>query len=122
MSDIRIDASGDLDLTDGSASLAEGEDAIVQRLRIFLAFFVGDWFLALNFGIPYVGRVLIRGVNEGDLLQLFASKIRTVPGVVGTAELNIDTGDSDNRTMTLTGTVLTDSGDEVEFTTLIPSV
>lgn len=120
MISLKLDGSGDIALTNGSPSLIEGADALVQKVGIKLRFFQGEWFLDLLFGMPYHGRILVRGVNEADVYQIFQSEIEKIPGIVAVEELKIDFGDSDNRVMRVTGRAVGSSGEEVPINTESP--
>ncbi len=89
MTDILLTDDGEIDLTNGAASLVSGADATIQRIRLRLRAFVGDWFLDLSFGTPYIGRIFVRYVNEGDILQIFQDVIANTPGVVSVDEITL---------------------------------
>lgn len=113
MTDLKLTAAGDIDLTNGRASLVDGDDLIVQRLRINLRFFTGDWFLDLNYGVPYHGRVLIKGVNDADIHQIFQAAIVNTRGVAIAENLEVTIGNADERKITIAATALTDKGTTV---------
>lgn len=118
MTDIKLDATGDIDITDGSASLVTDPlEALVQRLTIRLRFFQGEWFLDLLFGVPYHGRVLIRGANEADMIQIFQFAIESMPGIQAVETLDID---FDGRKVNITGSALGDTGELVSINTEVP--
>jgi hypothetical protein len=121
MSDIKLNAAGDLDLTNGAASVhTDRLDAIAQRLTIRLRFFQGEWFLDLAFGVPYHGRVLIRGANEADLFQLFQFVIESMPGIQAVEELSVIAGGSDDRRLSVVGSALAEAGGLIPFNTGVP--
>ena len=57
-------------------------DAIVQRLRIRLKFFRGEWFLNKLFGVPYHQRVFNKSITKSQADGIFRSEILSTPGVV----------------------------------------
>lgn len=117
MTDIKLDASGNIDLTGGKASLVTGADAVGQKLKLKISSFQGDWFLDLLFGIPYFGRVFRKGANEGDLLQIYQNAISTTRGVATVNELTLALPDSQNRSLGVTTYVTTSTGDELNVVT-----
>ena len=121
MSDIKLNASGDIDITNGAASLTEDRiSSVAQRLAIRLRFFQGDWFLDLAFGVPYHGRVLVRDANEADLYQLFQFVIESMPGIQAVEELSVTAGTSDDRRLSIVGSALADTGELIPFNTGVP--
>lgn len=115
MSDIKLTTGHDIDLTNGSPSLVTGRDAIAQHLNIAARFFLGEWFLDVNQGLPFFERILVRGYNEADIVQIFRSEIMKIDGITGIQSLDIDV-DVEARTMTVTGRATSIDG-EIDFTT-----
>ncbi len=72
-------ATGDLAYP---AALLFGADAIMQRLRVRFAFWLGEWFLDTSQGIPYRERVFIRGVKPPAIVAMFRRILLDTPGVV----------------------------------------
>ncbi len=90
MTDIKLNAAtGDVDITNGSASLVMGIDSSAQDLLIALQSFQGDWFLDLNDGLPYIGRIFVKNVNEADIQQLFFNHAASRPRVVSVERMEI---------------------------------
>jgi hypothetical protein len=81
MSDLMLDTSGDLSIVGGDLVLVDGIDAIKQLLTQRLKFFLGEWFLALDKGIPYFEKVLIKNPNQIVLDTIFKKQILSTPGV-----------------------------------------
>ncbi len=98
-------------LLNGAAAIVDGRDGVKQRIFIHLRTFRGEWFLDLRAGVPYFDRVLIRGANEADLFAIFNDAIQNRPGVASVDDLTVDFGDSDNRTLTVTGSATSEFGD-----------
>lgn len=99
----------DITIVHGALQLVEGDDEIVQGVDLNLLSFVGDWFLDLSFGIPYWGRVFVRGINEADLYGIFTSAIQNSDGIEAVEDLNIVI-DSSVRSMDLTAKAYTSTG------------
>lgn len=58
MSDLALDAAGDLALTDGRLSLAYDETYVRQSLEIRLKHFRGEWFRDQNAGTAWYEQIL----------------------------------------------------------------
>lgn len=122
MTDILLTSAAELDLTGGKASLVVGPDAVGQKLKIKLSAFQGDWFLNLEFGIPYFASVFQKNVNESDLLQIYQGATETVVGVVSINELTLALPDAGNRNLGVDVTVTTSTGEEINVVTNISEI
>ncbi len=92
--DLALDETGDLALrTDENgnkhAYFVEGVDAIVQCYRIRLAFFLGEWFLDRNQGMPYLQKIMIYDPDVVVIRSLFRKALLTVPGTKDVRELRV---------------------------------
>ncbi len=83
LKDWRIDpATGDMDLTSKRATLIDGVDAIAQRLRIRLGFWLGEWFLDTRQGFPFIQNVAGQKRPNMRLIErLYRRAILGCPGV-----------------------------------------
>lgn len=99
MSDLLLDATGDLDLSTNDLQIVDGIQAIRQELQIRYRFFLGEWFLHPEEGTPYQLHVLKKNPNEAKVRQVFADVALTTPGV---EEIRALTTSIDNATRTLT--------------------
>lgn len=101
MSDIATDDNtGDLLLTNGDLSLARGAVAVKQALRQELKMFAGEWFLDLDYGVPYYKNVLVKNPNPQLLEGIFQQKILSTPGVLELTSFSL-TYDASARTLSL---------------------
>lgn len=91
--DFALDESGDLALREGANGaleiyLVEGVDAIVQRLRILLRFWLGAWFLDTSEGIPYLEQILVKNPDVRLIQLLFRRVILQCPGIARVDKLD----------------------------------
>jgi hypothetical protein len=122
MTDLTLDQNtGDVLITNGAASVVEGADATGQRIYVKLRTFRGEHFLDNRAGLPYHDRILVRGANEPDLIQIYTQGILSVPGVESVDRLELEVGDSDDRTLRVDADVTTNEG-EISLTAGVPSV
>lgn len=90
MSDLAIDRlTGDLILEDGDLQLNEGLESIRQNLQARLSFFLGEWFLDVDAGVPYYQDVLRKNPDPVVLDGLFKEAILGTPGVIGLDEFDM---------------------------------
>lgn len=82
--DIELDPdTNDIFVTDKDLALIEDTtDAIVQRIRVRLKFFKGEWFLNKLFGVPYHQRIYDKGITQSQVDGIFRSQILATPGVI----------------------------------------
>jgi hypothetical protein len=80
--DLALDpADDDLLVSDGLLALVRGADAVAQRLRLRLALVRGSWFLDLGEGVPFLERVLIKGVNLDEVAALLRTEALKEPEI-----------------------------------------
>lgn len=90
MSDLAIDINtGDLILEDGDINLNSGLEAIRQNLQARLSFFLGEWFLDVDSGVPYYQDVLKKNPDPVVLDGVFKDAILGTPGVLGLEEFDM---------------------------------
>lgn len=95
-----LNGSGDLDFSNGRLQLVGGQDAIVQRLKIRLKTFKGEWYLDRRIGVPYRESILVKNSRRAVLTSIFRKVIRTTEGVKSIERLDLD---FNNETRVLSG-------------------
>lgn len=106
MTDVLLNACGDIDYTGGRLTILRGVDAIRQRWLIYIRTFLGEWFLDQSIGVPYYQRVLKKNVSRSDLKQVFKTATLEVPGVVQVVSVIVDSLDNVTRTAEVTVTCI----------------
>ena len=78
MNDIKVDLNThDLVIEDGDLILLNSEAEVSrQTLKINLLFFQGEWFLDLDYGIPYIQRILTKGATKQIIDTIIKNAIR----------------------------------------------
>ncbi|KUE88877.1 hypothetical protein ASL20_09635 [Cupriavidus necator] len=88
--DIALSKSRDLDLSDGGdLSLVDGAERIAQQIEVTLRAFLGEWFLDVSFGVPYLNKVLVKGPDRAQLEAIFRARIGDVPGVTSVQRIDL---------------------------------
>ena len=82
MADLLLNAAGDLDLSTNDLQIVDGVEAIRQELQIRYRFFLGEWFLGEDEGVPYQLDILKKNPNEARVRAVLIEVARTTPGVV----------------------------------------
>lgn len=117
MSDLAIEAAtGDLLLIGGKAQLATGAVAVRQAWETHLTLFLGECFRDLSLGIDYQNLILIKNPSWPIIRGIFARASRETPGVAEVRDLRL-AFDARARTLTVTASVVYDSGEDDVLTT-----
>lgn len=79
MKDILLCADGDLHISEnGDISLT---DSVRQAIRVRLRWFLNEWRLGPELGLPYFEETFIKNPNENRLRQIIRDEIMTVDKV-----------------------------------------
>mgnify|MGYP000010494528 CR=1 FL=1 len=79
---------------------ANAEEALIQRLKIKLLFFKGEWFLNTNFGVPYFQDIFVSMNAKDDADTVFKVAITEMQGVESLLKYN-STFDAYTREFTI---------------------
>lgn len=91
--DIYFNSNHDMEVLNRDIRFTEESDEIAQKLNIVLQFFLGEWFLNTNKGIPYTQTIFENGIQDiPKLTAYFKSIVRQVEGVevINKLDLNIN--------------------------------
>lgn len=81
--DLVIGENGDLQLLDGARRVA-------QQIKVTLLAFLGEWFLDISFGVPYLEDVLVKNPRPAVINALLRAAILDVPNVTRVRSLRLD--------------------------------
>lgn len=78
MNDLELDLeSHDLVIDNGDLNLLNKEQRVAQQsLKINLLFFKGEWFVDLEYGVPYFQSILRKGVSKNLVDSIIQQTIR----------------------------------------------
>jgi phage baseplate assembly protein W len=90
MKSLLLNQDGDLELDQfESVKVVEGSEEIKQQIKILLGTNRGEFFLDLNFGIPWLE--WFRGeISEEEIRQEIVNQINDIEGVKEVEEINFD--------------------------------
>lgn len=77
-----VPQTNDLEFKTFDFSLVDGLDQVAQNLAIRLRFFLGEWFLNINEGIPYYEFILVKAPNQIQVESLLKEEILNTKDVV----------------------------------------
>lgn len=81
--------------------LIDNAERIAQQICITLKFWLGEWFLNKNDGVPYLERIMVKNPNLSHIRQILREKIMSVDGVESVSALNLFV-DNENRVLSVT--------------------
>lgn len=102
MRDLKLNASGDLDLTGGDLNFVDDTLCVIQEVSNRLQFWQGEWFADTRLGMPYPTQIFIRNPNAylGVLRQIFTNAIAGTPGILQVISCDV-TFDGSKRQLTV---------------------
>ena len=108
--DLAMDmTTGDLALRDGDVLLIDNAERVAQQILITLRFWLGEWFLDVQDGIPYLDYVLVKSPNLLHIRQIFTEAIEKIEGVQRVEEMKF-AFDVKNRSLRVDYEVSTNYG------------
>lgn len=117
--DLRLDTLiHDLKINKYDLSLVDDLESTAQRLKVRLLFFLTEWFLDREQGIPYLQDILQKAPDLQKVENIIKTVILTTPRVI---QLNSFSLDYDNltRKLIVEFNALTDDGD-LTFSGVLP--
>ena len=104
----RLDAAGDWTFGQGRANYAARGESTAQRVRTRLLCFLGDWFLDLDQGMPWLDDF----ERPGNLADIERTARMTILQTSGVAQLDsLELALSPARVLTITASVTSTDGD-----------
>ena len=118
--DLLLDDNGVV-LRGGDWAFAIDREGIQQRISQVLKTIAGEWFLDLDYGLPYFEQILIKNPNLPAVQDLFRRALLSVKGVSSVERLTLSL-DTTSRTLAVSWVVLTDLGLLVGTDNISPTV
>lgn len=110
--DLLLTSNGDLAFEAGDLVLVRGTQADTQEIGIRLRFFLGEWFLDILAGIPYLEQVLTKPPDLPRASNVLAQAIAESHGVVRVESVApVFRGDS--RSLSAEYTAVLESGETI---------
>jgi len=87
MSDLRLNAGGDLEIVGGKLALINSQQELLkQQLTITLNTYRGEWFLNTQRGIPYLQVILKKGTPKALVDSIFYQAILDYDAILNITE------------------------------------
>lgn len=101
MLDLALNAkTHDLLIKDNNVLFIDNAERVAQQIKIQLLTFLGEWFLDVTHGVPYLEYILLKNPNFTLIREIFREQILEVTDVKSITELELEF-DSKTRVMTL---------------------
>ena len=93
MKDILLDDNDEIVIDKLDFTIIDSLDYLRQKLKIRLRFFLGEYYLDINKGIPFFDRILIKNPDIDDVESIFKAEILGTKGVkeLTSFDMNFDT-------------------------------
>lgn len=108
---LALTIDGDLAISASSPSIyfLSGLDAVTQQISIAIRLWKGNWFLDLDLGIDWLGKILGQKPNPRTVASLFRERILGIEHVISVPDIAV-TFEGPTRTLKVTFNVLTEFG------------
>ena len=106
--DLLLDDNGVV-LRNGDWAFAVDREGIQQRISQVLKTIAGEWFLDLDYGLPYFEQILVKNPNLPSVQDIFRRALLSVKGVSSVERLTLSL-DTPNRILRVDWVVSTDLG------------
>lgn len=87
---LALNSDGDLSIDNNVFSFVSGIDYVAQCLKIRLQFFLGEWFLNTNIGVPYFQSILVKNPNRIAVNNYIQMTILQSPDIIEITKYNAD--------------------------------
>lgn len=112
--DFKLNADGDLDMSNGGIELVTGDDATEQELTQRYKSVQGEWYLDLEEGLPYFSRIFVNAPNLADIYQIYHAETLDAEDIVKVQKLFFTEEDNglriNVRALTRTGVITISQG------------
>lgn len=99
----------DIVLEDGDIKAVDGKEEIVQRVKVTLLAWAGEWLFDTAFGLPYREEIIVRDPNLEAIDARLRDIISNIEGIITILELFLSL-DPISRILTVTSTLDTVEG------------
>lgn len=70
--------------------MIDNAERVAQQILITLRFWLGEWFLNVTEGVPYLEYILIKRPNLSHIQQILTEQIQSVEGVNAVTAMTLD--------------------------------
>ena len=108
--DLALDAkTHDIVVHDSDVIFIDNAERVAQQIKIQLLTMLGEWFLDITHGVPYLEYILVKNLNFELIRQILKEQIQNVDDVEAVNSLELDY-DSRQRRLSVTYAAETNYG------------
>ena len=82
--------TGDMLLEDSSFHFVEGVQAVVQKVAMTFAMFLGEWFLDLTKGFPYREEILVKNPDLDKIRRRYEKTLTDIEEIIEVQKLELN--------------------------------
>ena len=96
-----LDSNNDIIVSKGSFATVEEAAETVQHVRTRLQFYLSEWFLNQNSGVPYFEKIFTKPANLNNVESIIKTKILQTPGVEALLEFSMEYSGASERKLSI---------------------
>jgi hypothetical protein len=108
--DIALDENNDLRFVDNDLRFINGIYYVKQKIKIRLQWFLGEWYLNTDLGLPYLTEILTKNPNRLAVVNYIKRQIANTEGVKSVDSFNVDFVTGNSRALKIDSAVTTSYG------------
>ena len=114
--DFKLTPDHDLSFIDGDLQIVTGSNQTAQHLKIRLYTWLGEWFLDITIGTPYLEKILGQRSSAREQSNVIRRRVLSTNGVRSIINLSFERS---GRHLSISGTVRLDNGDTATITNTV---
>lgn len=107
MINLALNSNNDLFIVNGNFALVDDAAEVLQSVRSRLLFYMGEWFLDNQIGVPYHQEIFTKPANLGRVESILKGVILGTSGVKSLTDFSMEFNDPRTRALTVTFTAET---------------
>ncbi len=96
-----LDSNNDLIVESGQLKLVTDGAEVVQHVRSRLLFYMEEWFLDINAGVPYLQEIFTKPANIANIESIFKTTILNTPEVSKLLQFSMNYDGESERLLTV---------------------
>lgn len=105
-----LDSNNDLIIRNGSIQTVSEGVEVIQSVRTRLLFYLGEWFLNVNEGVPWLQDLFTKPLDLRNLERAILSEINNTEGIRRVTDLILRLSEEKQRTVLISFSAETDYG------------
>jgi len=94
-----LNSTNDLFLLNGRIAMVSEGEQVVQHVRTRLQFYLGEWFLDLSAGTPWLQEIFVTPTNLSNIESILKARIALTPELSSIVDFSMAIGGPTNRSL-----------------------